>query len=145
MKTCYHCKTEKPFSEFHKDRSRKDGYGNECKICSSERGKEQYQKNKEKILEMCRDARLKRQYGIDVNEYNKLLEEQNGKCAICGSEECTSGKNFAIDHNHQTGEVRGLLCRACNLALGHLQDSPRLVKNAYQYLIDKGHYGKGEI
>lgn len=73
-----------------------------------------------------------KQHGITVKDYFEMLEAQKGKCAIC-SKEPTKRKLF-IDHNHQTKEVRGLLCHHCNAGLGHFLDNVFLLANAIQYL-----------
>ena len=82
-------------------------------------------------------AFIKRRYGITYQEYCDMLDSQQGKCAICESadsqNERTYGKLF-IDHCHETGKVRGLLCSKCNHALGHLNDDIRLLKKAIEYL-----------
>ncbi len=62
-----------------------------------------------------RDGYLKRTYGITVDEYDRLLASQSGGCAICGG--LSGGKNLAVDHDHGTGEVRGLLCKRHNTAI----------------------------
>jgi len=78
---------------------------------------------------------MKNNYGLDFDEYNKLLEKQNGACAICGSlPPNTHKKRLSIDHCHTTGRVRGLLCDSCNTALGLLKDSPDLMLKAISYL-----------
>lgn len=77
--------------------------------------------------------KFRQQYGISVFEYEEMLFSQGGKCAICEREE-TNGRLLATDHDHSTGKVRGLLCRACNTGLGHFGDSiPRLL-SALEYL-----------
>ncbi len=76
---------------------------------------------------------LKRTYNIDLNKYNTLLEEQSGVCAIC-KQECVSGKKLAVDHNHHTGEVRGLLCCRCNRGIGNLDDDLDRLRSAVLYL-----------
>ncbi len=70
---------------------------------------------------------------MSIEEYDKLLSKQEGKCAICSGTEPT-GRRFAVDHDHQTGMVRGLLCTRCNNALGCLQDDPELLDRAAQYI-----------
>lgn len=82
---------------------------------------------------------LKRKYGISVDEYDQLLVEQNGVCAICRSKEShvyKSGKlkDLSVDHCHSTGKVRGLLCVKCNRALGYLDDSIERINRAITYL-----------
>jgi len=64
---------------------------------------------------------LKCRYGIDAVEYYRIFEEQNGKCAICQVHQDSLKQRLAVDHNHITGAVRGLLCRPCNQAIGVLK------------------------
>jgi hypothetical protein len=77
-------------------------------------------------------------YGIDEVDYNKLLEEQNGVCAICRLPESAAQKGkllrLAVDHDHKTGRIRGLLCHRCNRGLGLAKDSIELFRNAADYL-----------
>ena len=86
-----------------------------------------------------RDKDLRRNYGIGIEEYNKFLVEQNGVCAICFQPETAktrSGKvkPLVVDHNHDTGAVRGLLCNECNAGIGHLKDSAELLRSGVAYL-----------
>lgn len=78
---------------------------------------------------------LKRKYNITVEIYNAMLEEQDGVCAICGFE---SDRQLAVDHNHETGEVRGLLCSSCNRGLGMFRDSVHNLTKAKSYLKSRG-------
>ena len=81
------------------------------------------------------ELHMKRNYGIDFSEYNKMLEKQNGVCAICGSSPPDHHKKrLNVDHCHATGRVRGLLCDACNRALGLFKDNPNLMLKAISYL-----------
>jgi hypothetical protein len=81
---------------------------------------------------------LKRQYGITIDDYEALHDSQNGKCAICGEKEKAvirgRGLSLAVDHCHEKGNVRGLLCHRCNKALGEFKDSPTLLRKAADYL-----------
>lgn len=81
---------------------------------------------------------LERTYGIDIQEYKRLLENQNHQCKICGSEgfrlkECHNTL-LVVDHCHTSGDVRGLLCPNCNRGLGLFQDSREFLQNAMDYL-----------
>lgn len=67
--------------------------------------------------------------------YEQILEKQGGRCAICGKE--ASGNRFAIDHSHETGEIRGLLCYQCNTGLGSFRDDSELLRKAIAYLSDR--------
>ena len=78
---------------------------------------------------------LKRDHGITIEQLNSLLFEQAGKCGIC-SKIFTQKVPFnpQVDHNHNTGDVRGLLCRKCNMSIGLLQDDPYVINNALKWL-----------
>lgn len=84
-----------------------------------------------------RDRHLRREFGIGLADYAARLAAQGGRCAICRSDDprtWNGGKSFAVDHDHATGKVRGLLCRHCNLALGYLRDNPELAEALAAYL-----------
>lgn len=86
-----------------------------------------------------RRGNYRRMYGITIDDYERMLRAQNGQCAICGSSNPGGGyKNFAVDHNHTTGEVRGLLCTRCNRGLGLFKDDPVLTQLATNYLQSHG-------
>ena len=82
-----------------------------------------------------RDSHYKRTFGITAAEYDRMLAEQHGGCAICGSSVAdATGRKLAVDHCHDSGRVRGLLCYSCNLAIAKLKDDPDLAERAAQYL-----------
>lgn len=82
---------------------------------------------------------LKKKYGLTPADYDLMLASQGG-CAVCGtSHPGSSAKYFAVDHNHNNGKVRGLLCSNCNRAIGLLKDSPKLLHDAARYLEVNGH------
>ena len=82
--------------------------------------------------------RLKNKYGITRDDYNKLLKDQDGTCRICkkAGQHFRQGKPLplCVDHNHETGKVRGLLCLNCNSGMGKLGDSIELLKEVIKYL-----------
>lgn len=90
------------------------------------------------------DAQLRYKYGISLAEYDQLLAEQNNGCAICAKTPEQNGRRLAVDHNHETGEVRGLLCSPCNQGIGLLQDNPAVVSKAAAYLMERGNYARNE-
>jgi hypothetical protein len=76
---------------------------------------------------------LKRTYGLTIKEYEAMLTGQGGVCRICKPPPPKGGK-LHVDHDHNTGKVRGLLCRNCNHGLGNFKDNPFLLIEAYKYL-----------
>lgn len=80
-------------------------------------------------------SRLSQIYGITNESYEEMLAEQGGGCAICGARRFNRiSDRLAVDHNHNTGHPRGLLCGRCNLVLGMVRDSAEVLKNAIRYL-----------
>ncbi|HEC64952.1 MAG TPA: hypothetical protein ENI23_06655 [bacterium] len=75
---------------------------------------------------------LMRCYGITKKQYDAMLEQQNGLCAICRKKEIN--RRLAVDHNHATKQIRGLLCSLCNTALGKFDDSVNMLTRAINYL-----------
>ena len=94
------------------------------------KGKAYYKKNKEKK----KSSGLKRMYGINLHEYNLILSEQKGECACCGIHQNELTMKFAVDHDHDTGLIRGLLCNHCNMAIGILGDNIEGLMKALNYL-----------
>lgn len=77
---------------------------------------------------------MTRKYGLTKAEFDLLLEQQGGVCAICAGPRSGPGKRFHVDHCHDTGQVRGLLCGNCNTAIGLLGDDPERAEKAAAYL-----------
>lgn len=91
---------------------------------------------------------LWKNYQLTADEFNKMWQAQDGKCLICKVELMPRGRkknSAAVDHNHQTGAVRGLLCRLCNHGLGAFRDNPNILQSAAKYLEDNGYYGGNAI
>ena len=88
--------------------------------------------------ECCRDKQLKKNYGISASEYDSLFDLQQGKCAICRSEETIKRRGklmkLAVDHDHATGKIRALLCANCNILLGRARDRVEVLERAITYL-----------
>ncbi len=87
--------------------------------------------------ERTRAAQLRIKYGLTLEQYEQLLEKQEGLCAICQRERSTK-RHLAVDHCHTTGKIRGLLCSTCNTALGKFRDSQILLHRAADYLDERG-------
>jgi hypothetical protein len=95
---------------------------------------------RERNRQAVRDHHLVRNYGIDRTEFNRMLVVQDGKCAICGHEPTGAfrDKVLHVDHDHETGAVRALLCSNCNKGLGNFQDTPDILEKALHYLRKHG-------
>lgn len=154
MKLCSKCNNDKPLNEFFKDSSTKSGLHSQCKFCMklpkgsrSEYRKEHYQLNKEHAektrrkyitsehgIFKRRDNWYRKNYGITLADYNKILLEQNNKCATCKRDKSESFRNLVVDHCHITNKIRGLLCDNCNVALGKIKDNVETLKTMIKYL-----------
>lgn len=88
--------------------------------------------NKNKVNISSRKSKLKNKYGISLEDLFSLKQRQNNVCAICESEE-----NLCVDHSHETGKVRGLLCHNCNKGLGFFEDNIAILNSAIDYLRNK--------
>ena len=115
VKKCAQCGDVKSGNDFHKHNGFRDGLHHICKRC----------KLNEEMLH---------RYGIDLEEFDRMLAEQGGVCAICGGGLRHGRNRFDIDHDHVTGKVRGLLCSDCNRGIGFLRDNPDILKRAAEYL-----------
>jgi len=141
---CVKCGEVKSVEEFYSARRKVDNYvpriTTECKTCSRKNRKEHYTQNREKVLA----NRRFRSYGLSKDEYNEMLVNQGGSCAICKRKEWVRASitdnvmALAVDHCHDSGNVRGLLCRACNLAIGYFEDNIESLDEAIKYLEQAG-------
>ncbi len=81
------------------------------------------------------NSHLKRKFGITLDDYNKMLKEQGGVCAVCGGPPSGRWKHrFHVDHDHVTGKVRGLVCFHCNAMMGNAHDGPAILEAGAAYL-----------
>jgi hypothetical protein len=113
---CPKCKELKPASDY---------WGGYCKPC-----RQKYN----------RDWFLQDKYRITADEFDTLLAQQSGGCALCGDVNL-SGKNLFVDHDHTTGEVRGLLCHNCNYVIGYARDNIDILEKAIKYLLIGRNHG----
>jgi hypothetical protein len=107
-----------PIDQFSRDRSIKDGHARRCRTCTAE---------------FRLGVALKHKYGISEDKFNLMLKEQGGVCAICENT-CSINERLSVDHDHKTGKVRGLLCQACNTAIGKFNDDIERIHKAIRYL-----------
>lgn len=140
MKVCKKCLVEKPLVDFFKDKALLDGHANTCKSCKQDLTYKWREANKDKYNSYMRDRnkhhypeyRLLR-YGKTNAWFQKTLSEQDSKCAICKKENPSKKRSLAVDHNHSTGKVRGILCYNCNRLL-HAFDNLDLFNKIMLYL-----------
>lgn len=130
-KICGACRVAKPLDAFYLTKYGAAGRRGTCKDCTRER-------MRPARVEQIRRQNLGR-YGMTVEQYDALFAEQGGRCAACGEPEWIKSRNgepfkLAVDHDHATGRVRGLLCATCNRVVGHLETRPALVDRMVEYL-----------
>jgi hypothetical protein len=131
-KQCKTCKEPKPLVEFRfNTKGKYSWHENNCKKCNLERGKERNQQ----FPRIRKNGILKRKFGITIEDFDALLERQNGKCAICEVPHDLVKYGLRVDHDHKTGKVRSLLCDTCNKGLGYFKDSSTLIQKAIDYLL----------
>lgn len=119
IRKCIDCNVDKKFTAFGKCRGSRDGLRSSCRDC-------------------IRDYFYRKNYGITLMDYKTMFENQNGLCAICSDPETVMRRGqvlpLSVDHNHETNEVRSLLCQTCNFAVGLLADNPKRMDSASAYL-----------
>lgn len=145
-KTCSTCHKKQSIKNFNKANHHKDGLTSQCKACIKLNSQKWYKNNLnhvrityKKNLKQIRNRNLKKKFGITLINYNTMLENQNYVCAICNQPEKRVHNNgkisaLCVDHDHQTGKIRGLLCYGCNVSLGRFKDNPELLKRALKYI-----------
>lgn len=126
-KTCPRCTRTLPLSHFAINRTRSRGISSYCLDCHNLVVRENVEKNHGST----RGKHLKERYGVTEQQVAAMIEEQGGMCAICQDREAEH-----VDHDHETGEVRGILCFTCNVGLGNFRDRPDLLDRAVHYLED---------
>lgn len=163
LKRCKKCGEVKPLDDFYRAKGMKDGRRSDCKPCNLAEKAERYRQNPEPYIERTktwqrenrekynakqrkwkadhrdreRDGYLRRKYGISQADYDAMLEAQGGGCGICGDAP-PDDVAFHVDHDHRTGEVRGLLCVNCNNGLGQFRESKGRLAGAAEYVAAGG-------
>jgi len=159
IKRCTKCREEKERDAFPRHVNMKDGLSSWCKFCHNEHTKLRYRarraaqpeelraewransaghkmRNAGRYAEYARNIQLRNKFGITLDDFDSLLRDQDGKCAICLRADSgrRDHKNLSVDHCHTTGIIRGLLCDPCNKGIGHFWDRPDLLDAAASYL-----------
>jgi hypothetical protein len=144
MKTCVSCGIEKSLEDFYKESRVKDGRQARCKKCHikitenyRKKNPELYRKASKKHWHKLNDKKkhslwIKR-YGITLEDYQKMHDNQKGVCKIC-KKPCKTKQVLSVDHCHKTNKVRGLLCVKCNTGLGMFNDNVKYLQEAINYL-----------
>lgn len=127
-KRCGECREVKDRTEFHR-RASKDGHEAICKSCSAARSK--VRNAQPETQRQRRNAKYLARYGITLDQYEEMLAAQDGKCAICGEE---PPPPLLVDHDHETDELRELLCLSCNSLLGQARDNINILRKSIEYL-----------
>ncbi len=136
MRTCTKCRETQSKDEFYAHPTGRDGLFGHCKTCERTRAREHQRKRRQADPLYATKSQLQSKYGMTLEGYGQLLLDQGGVCAICKSgDPRNKGERFTIDHDHETGEVRGLLCGPCNAGIGGLRDDPDLLIEAWAYLL----------
>ena len=133
-KQCTKCKEVKSLSLFVKDKRLKSGYKSHCVSCGKKYAQDWKDNNKERIAIYNSHYKREYKYGLTKEQYFKLLESQDNSCAICNTPQSELKQSLVVDHNHTTGEVRGLLCTYCNVGIGMLKENEDNLIAAVQYL-----------
>ena len=143
---------------FHRNKNKKDGLQGQCKTCksivdaayrltpgrktslrnygTSEKGKsaaKRYAQSPKGVL-AAREKKYKNRYGMVIKEFNLMFDAQKGCCFICGIHQSKLNQRLHIDHDHETGQIRKLLCLNCNRGLGYFKDSTKSLYKAIAYL-----------
>jgi hypothetical protein len=132
-KWCAKCGRAKPGQEFGVNRTRHDGRADYCRECFSAIGIGTRRTNKAADPKHSWRLTLRHKYGMSENDYMAMLARQGGVCAACGRPP-RNGRALFVDHDHDTGFIRGLLHAKCNSALGFAEDSPEILRALAAYL-----------
>lgn len=130
LRRCPYCNKDKPSESFARTSSYCEPCRKQYRRDNIERTRAYTAANRDRI----RDASFRKIYGITLEHYNHLLSKQNGRCALCRTDVPGGRGHFHVDHNHETGKVRGLLCHNCNIGLGNFRDNPELLRRAARYI-----------
>jgi hypothetical protein len=169
-KWCKDCGELKPLDQFYKSAGMRDGHRNDCKTCNLAEKRRRYaadpakykafvkrwqQANNERLnayrrehnarperKRALRDGYYRRKFGISADEFDELLDKQGGGCAICRKRP-ERDASLHLDHDHETGVVRGILCLSCNQGIGKFRDDAGLLERAAAYLRGGGAFEAG--
>lgn len=146
-KACSKCGETKPTDAFWKDSRYRGGYQHQCKACKYKVSEEWRKRNRESVNakqreyqranpDVARRSWVKKKYGMTWDEYQSMVFTHDNRCGVCWrtADEAEPGRLLSVDHCHETGRVRGLLCGGCNRALGLLQDDVLRIRKLAEYV-----------
>ena len=145
VKTCRHCQVSKPTTDFRMDKKAGDGrhrnpvLSSKCRPCEAAKAREVRRQHPERHRAVLYRSNLKANWGMTTEMFEERQVKQGGGCAICGGQ--SPKGRLAVDHDHRSGQIRGLLCVRCNTGLGSFMDNPHLLQQAIHYL----ERAKGEV
>jgi hypothetical protein len=168
VKRCSKCGEFKPLTEYYAAKGCRDGLRGDCKTCFAVRAKARYELKRDEIIasvsqwqkdnaervrayrkqynatrrSVLREQHLVRKFGITLDEFEAMLAAQGGGCAVCGRS-APEGTSLHVDHDHDSGVVRGLLCFTCNGALGMFTENEHLLTRAADYVNCGGFVASG--
>mgnify|MGYP007071567809 CR=1 FL=1 len=143
-KTCTRCGGVKTRADFYRMRHLPNAIHSICKECEKTSQKVKNKTNPARLKMINRRSKLKRAFGITLEQYAEMLQAQGNCCAICKTKKPGGKDNvFHVDHCHLSGHIRGLLCHFCNVGLGHFKEEPKLLNKAMGYLLSGGYFGIG--
>ncbi len=134
MVRCSRCKEFKDKAQFSPEKQSGIKLKSWCKKCVGTYHKQMFKDNPDRR----KDYQLKTEYGMSLEQWWDLFEDQCGVCACCFTPPDIPGQDLCVDHCHHTGRVRGLICTGCNQGLGHFHDNIGLLQQAIRYLETKG-------
>lgn len=154
LKQCTKCSIEKDIELFAKDKYKKDGRRSQCKGCNKADHQRRYTSNPEKERDRSnsyranlrevnpvklqlssRNTKLKKYYGLSIDKVEAMKKQQNYCCFICKEHESTiKSYGLVVDHSHETGSIRKLLCSNCNTALGLVKENISILNNMVNYI-----------
>lgn len=144
-KVCPQCNRDLHFQEYGKDACKANGLRSWCKECQRKKSRESRLKNPgyhnayvrawgARNKDRIKNRDLKCKYGISLDDYNRMLEEQGNRCGICLKGKENFQARLYVDHCHKTGTVRKLLCARCNFFIGYMEANRERLNNALTYL-----------
>lgn len=126
MKICKRCGKQKDADQFRRIPGNRDGLDTKCVPCAREYDRERQPRYRRRSFA----NKLQLRYGVSFDQWSEMLIGQGGRCAVC----CEQLINVHLDHDHSSGQVRGLLCPSCNLAEGHLASNPARARALAEYM-----------